>query len=195
MIDGLTAYRLFQGIKFHFTKKSYDVLETKGHFKGLNADTVQLKKDYGWFVSLGKKFKNPQEYIQYCLAVVVYGSPTDIYDLDKSQDYYKLWVKNKSMLTRLIQNDLDAISNLKDIITGNPPRILHLVLSGKMHIETATAVNKVKPFISDKMFKKDYLCFSDVALKISKLEKFLKYDFSKVESYIDTKYTVDEQSI
>lgn len=191
-MDSFTAYRLFQGVKLHFTNKTYDVFVTKGHIKGLNSETVQGKRDYPWFINLSKKFNNVQEYIQYCVAVNVYGSPSDIYDIDKSQDYYKLWLRNKSMLTRLIEEDIEQIDDLIDLITGDPPKILSNVISGKINIETATAINKIKPFISPKILKKDYLCFADIALKIIKLEKFLKYDFSKIESLVHTKYRVSE---
>lgn len=184
-MDDFTAYRLFLAIKLHFTQKKYDVFVNRGAIRGLNRETFAKKREAKWFRNISKQFKNPKDFVQACVAQVVYGSINDIYDLDTFNTNYQLWSKNKQRLTYLIKEDLSTI-DVPDIISGKPPKILKSTIGGKIHLETAVAINRHFSFITDEFLKKDYLLFADEALKIKKLDRFVKYDTDAIGKILDS---------
>lgn len=174
-MNDFTCYRIYRAIKLHFTNKKYDVFETNGHIKGLSPEYFESRKEAGWFKALAKKFKNPQEFVQFCVSQVVYGSIDDIFNLDKAYSNFLEWNKNKERSTSLIRGEIEE-NDIDSLVLGDPPKILRYTISKRIHLETAVAINKYRPFISDKLFKKDYLIFADEAIKIKKLDRFVKYN-------------------
>lgn len=188
-MDDFLAYRLYRATKLHFTQKSYDVFITKGAVKGLTREYFETRKEAPWFRSLSKKFDTPKEYCQFCVAQVAYGSLNDIFDLDTAQSNYKEWTKNKQKLTQLIVDELQGV-DVDSLITGFPPNIIKKSIAKKIHIETAVAINRHRPFISDAILKKDYLIISEEALKIKKMDKFIKYNTEVISDILGPLNTV-----
>ena len=186
-LDDYTAYKLYLAIKLHFGTKNYDVFESRGAVKGLTSDNFRNRKGASWFKTLGKKFSNPQEFVQYLVANAAYGNISDIFDLQTSFDNYSKWIKHKQMMTRLILDDLSQYDNLMPKIQGIPPSILNDTIAGKCHIETAVAINRYHPFIGSEILDTDYLIFTREALRIKKLDRFVKYNTDEINSEIQSK--------
>lgn len=186
-MDEYAAYKLYAAIKLHFTQKSYDVFATRGAVKGLTPEKFRARKESGWFRVLARKFKEPKEFVQFVVACAAYGSTNDVFDLQTSFEHYAKWIKNKQKSTRLILDDLDLVDNLTPLITGTPPKIIEWVIAGKISIETAVAVNRHTPYLSEELFKEDYLIFSRVALTIKKLDRFVKYNTDEINSVLASK--------
>jgi hypothetical protein len=186
-MDGFTAFRLYFSLKLHFSSPSYDVFETRGYTKGISEATFEKRKDSKWFSFLGSKFSDKRDFVQYVVACIAYGEDRDIYDLQTANDHYERWTKNKQMTTQLIVDDLDKVTDLDRLLTGLPPPILNKVIAGKINIETAVAINQVRPFTSDVLFGKENLIFGKVALKIKKLDRFVKYNTEKINFEISSK--------
>lgn len=188
-MDDFTAYRIYMAIKLHFGTKNYDVFASRGAVKGISRDNFSNRKGASWFKTLAKKFKDPQEYVQYLVANAAYGSVTDVFDLQTSFDNYSKWIKHKQMSTRLIKDNLSEYNTLSPKLEGTPPAILNDVISGKCHVETAVAINRYQPFISSEILDKDYLIFTREALRIKKLDRFVKYNTDEINSEIQSKLT------
>jgi len=186
-MDDFAAYKLYAAIKLHFTQKSYDVFATRGAVKGLTPDKFRARKESGWFRVLARKFNEPKEFVQFVVACAAYGTTNDVFDLQTSFEHYANWIKNKQKSTRLILDDLDSIDDLTPLITGTPPKIIEWVIAGKLHVETAVAVNRFKPYLSDELFTQDYLIFSREALKIKKLDRFVKYNTDEINLVLTEK--------
>lgn len=186
-MDDFTAYKLYLAIKLHFTQKSYDVFTNRGSVRGLTYEGFKKKREAKWFMGLSRKFSDKKEFVQYLVACSAYGSIADVFDLQTSFAHYATWVKNKQKMTRLILDDLDPIDNLSPLLENVPPKIIEKVIAGKLNIETAVAINRYHPYITDELLDKDYLIFSREALKIKKLDRFVKYNIDEINLVLSTK--------
>lgn len=190
-MDGFTAYKLYFALKLHFSSLKYDVFETRGAVKGLTLDVFRKKKEAKWFNFLATKFKEPKEFVQFVVSCAAYGDITDVFDLQVAFEHYAKWTKHKQMTTRLILDDLDQIEDLEELTVGCPPPILQRVIANRINIETAIAVNAVKPFLSQELFEKDYLIFSREAIKLKKLGRFVKYNKDEINLAIQSKISLN----
>lgn len=178
-MDDYQAYKIYFATKLHFTQKKYDVFQNKGII-GLTREKFDKKNEAKWFRFLSSKFSNSKDFAQFCIAQVVYGSLDDLFDFDLATSNYKEWLKNKQRLTYLIKEEIES-NDLDDLLTGLPPKILARTIGRKLHKETAVAINRYRPFISNALLEKSsYLLFADEALRIKKLDKFIKYDESVI---------------
>lgn len=183
-MTGLQAYRFYMAVKTHFTSKTFDVFTDKNKFSNITQDVFESKPYNHFFKSLAKKFKEPKELIQFLVASCAYGQINDIFDPIVSTNHFVEWKKNKQKTTRLILDDLYDYP-ISDRIIGDPPRILKDVITGIIHIETAVAINRFDPYIVDIFLnKKKYLILSEIAFKIKKLDRFVKFDEEVVEQYL-----------
>lgn len=185
-MDGFQAYKFYLATKLHFTQKNFDVFESKGNAKNCSLSAFERRKDRKWFELLARKFNTPQEYIQFLVASAAYGSLGNIYDLEKSFETHKEWKKNKEMMTRIIQRDIEDTKSIRDLLSGNPPQLIHLIVAGKIHIETAVALNRKMGFASSWINEK-YFVFQEYPLRIMKLDKFVKYNEVVIGQLIDEK--------
>lgn len=181
-MNGFTAYKLYLAMKLHFTKLEYDVFLNRGYVANCTLESYTKKREKKWFEMLAKKFDNPQEYIQYLVAQCAYDEISCIFDLNVSMENYKKWKKNKEMLTRLILDDLDRVE-LTSSVTDYVKDIYRHIISGDINIETAVALNRYFHFLGEKP-PEDYFVFDDLALKLKKLDKFIKYKAEVVEARI-----------
>jgi hypothetical protein len=183
-MDDFTAYKIYRALKLHFSSKTYNVIESRGFVKGITLEKYKSQRFVPWFKFLSKQFSKESEFVQFVVANCAYGDIENIFEYDTALINYETWQKNKKKSTYLITETVESIDHLKDKLTGLPPSILNLVIQDKVNIETAVAINRCNTYIPESLLSKDYHIFSKIALKIKKLDNFVKYDEEKVNNTI-----------
>ena len=183
-MNGLEAYRFYMAVKTHFTNKNYDVFVNKGRFSNISEEAFLAKKNHKFFIGLSRKFEFSKDYIQFLVAASAYGKTEDIFDPIISFNHYQEWIKNKQKTTQVILDDISSMPTIMSRIQGDPPVIVKDVISGKIHIETAVAINRVNPFIKEAWFDKKYLIIGEMCLKIKKLDRFVKFNEQSVSEHL-----------
>lgn len=182
-MDGYSAWKLHRAIKFHLLTLRYDIFKHRTETKNSDIENFLKQSDRKIFEFIGKQFERPYDAVQFFVANIAYTGNDGIYESGLAWQNYLLWVKHKESLTKLISDDLEVIDLQKDILESNPPRLLSLILAGKVLPETAVAINRVKPFVDD-WLKKDFFGVGNYPLIIKKLDKFVNYDTEKIEALI-----------
>ena len=179
-------------MKAHFGSNSYDVFINKDHIK-TSLDTFNARRDKNLFCKIADKFKDPREIIQYFVANFAYGNEYSLVDNHVSTDNYKLWLKRKQSITRVFQEDIDKIyltmqknntskESLFNFVDGDLPLMLKLVLGGHISIETIVIINSFNNMVDN--WNSSIVAESSI-IKVKKLEKFVKYDHTKIRPIFD----------
>ena len=69
-MNGYDTFRLFMGLKLHFSKKTYDWFKFNGKTK-LNARSYENRKDRYLFDKIAKKFKTEEEVISFFVSNLI----------------------------------------------------------------------------------------------------------------------------
>jgi hypothetical protein len=190
-MDGYTAWKLHRAVSFHLLQKKYDLFEHNGRTKHSSLDCYLKQRDNKMFEIMAKSFTKPNDIVQFFVANIVYTGKDITYDLATCWENYLKWVKNKESLTKRISDDISLLDLPRDIEEGNPPRLMTMILSGKILPETAVAINRVRPFI-DKWIDKDYFGCGNYPNIIKKLDSKLmsKYNTEAIKTLIEEHETV-----
>lgn len=183
-MDGYTAWKIHRAIKFHLLTPKYDLFEHGGRTKNTGIDVYLACREKTYFEYIAKQFKKPNDAVQFFVANIAYTGRDAVYEVGEAWENYLLWMKHKESLTKMISDELELVDLTKDI-DGNPPKLLTDILVGRVHPQTAVAINRVRPFV-DVWLDKAYLGAGKFPLIIKKMDRFVKYNEEAITLKMDS---------
>lgn len=176
-MDGFSVYKYYLAMKFHFTVPGYDVFKHKGRVRA-NESNYQEKGLRFRMESLGRRFKTPQDAVSFFLACNLYGA--DVFNDVESSEAWITWKKRSEMMTRFIMDDI-----AENCSSTDPESVAKAVSGGKLSYESAVAINRIFNIVP--ILQENFI-YSKIGDRITKLDKFIKYDESKVQQFIQEEY-------
>lgn len=172
-MDPLKVLRIYLALRAHYSTKNYDIFKYNGAVKNCTYEQLNKNKARQVLIErLAKRFKLPSEIMGYLFPQWLYSNGTSLYNPIDSEENYVRWQKFKANPNYYIAIDL-AHLDLDKIVMDEPSVILKEVSSGNIKLESAIAINKVKPFIDP---SKDYFGFNTMCNTIVKSTNFIKFD-------------------
>ena len=184
------AYKLYLAIKLHFTTANYDYFKHNAKVNSsLNA--FLKRNDRFFFHKLATKYGD--DLMMYFVSNFVDRPKTWVGDLVRSDGdtIYNKWRKyNESfsynfrndcvLLRNVIDNDTIRFDDVFSVDNGQHPRLLRLLLSGKIAIQSVIIFDKILSFISnwDKEIK-ETIIWPEKSFKIAKLKPFINVNITK----------------
>lgn len=174
-MNELDAFRIYMALKLHFSSKSYDVFESKGRVANINVENLEKNKTrFQMLRRVSRQFNTPADLVSYFVAQYAYANNSAIYNPMIAEENHDKWQGRKNSTTQNIIFQLEGF-DLDGIVREDPPEIFKLVMRDTIHIETAVALNKIRPYIKD-----NYLALGEMGFKIDKLRGFVKFDLVRV---------------
>jgi hypothetical protein len=185
MLDELRVFRIYMAVKLHYRSKKYDLFEMECRVSGIHREALQSNKArLGVILRAAKRCKTYPEVLEYFMAQHLYGDGNDVFNLMASSENIIRWEKFKFSSTNTILDQL-ADYDIREITEGEVPEILRLVVGGKVGIETASAIQRIKPYILH-----DYLGFSRTATIIKKSTRWMKFNEDRVKDELGLHETI-----
>ena len=185
------AYTLYLDIKLHFTSDNYDFYR---HNAKVNSsfNTFLKRNDRFFFHKLTTKY-NKEEMLDYFVCNFFHNSKTWIGNLVRAdgETIYNKWKKYNQSFTYNFRSDCVLLRNVINdnsirfddvfrVHNGQHPRLLRLLLSEKISVQTIIILDKVLSFI--KRWDKDIaetIIWPEKSFKIKKLSPFIKFNLTK----------------
>ena len=184
------AYKLYLAIKLHFTTANYDYFKHNAKVNSsLNA--FLKRNDRFFFHKLATKYGD--ELMYYYVSNFVDRPKTWVGDLVRADGdtIYNKWRKYNESFSYNFRNDCVLVRNVIDgnnirfddvfsVDSGQHPRLLRLLLSGKVSIQSVIIFDKILSFISrwDKEIK-ETIIWPEKSFKIAKLKPFVSVNLTK----------------
>ena len=184
------AYTLYLAIKLHFTTPNYDYFKHNAKVNSsLNA--FLKRNDRFFFHKLATKYGN--NLIDYYVSNFANKPKVWVGDLVRADGdtIYNKWKKYNESLSYNFRSDCNVIANVisnnnirfDDVFSvdsGQHPRLLRLLLSGKVSIQSVIIFDKILSFISrlDKEIK-ETIIWPEKSFKITKLRPFINVNITK----------------
>ncbi len=178
------VYRFYLAIKLHFTTEKYDVFEHRGRLKGENQEKFESSGLNTKFRHLAKKLATPHDAVQYFVACFAYDA--NVFETDQADAADRLWRSNKERSTQLILDDIEKLidnyGSVEATLENDPCKLQSLVSGAHINVETAVALNRRFKFTDT---WKNNFAYKGLAVKIMKLDKFVKYREEKVNEILN----------
>ena len=190
-MNSYEAYTLYLAIKLHFTSDNYDFYR---HNAKVNSsfNTFLKRNDRFFFHKLTTKY-NKEEMLDYFVCNFFHNSKTWIGNLVRAdgETIYNKWKKYNQSFTYNFRSDCVLLRNVINdnsirfddvfrVHNGQHPRLLRLLLSEKISVQTIIILDKVLSFI--KRWDKDIaetIIWPEKSFKIKKLSPFIKFNLTK----------------
>lgn len=193
MVSGLQFFKLYMGVRTHFSIDSYNVIEKKCRTRGATIHNFEKRRDCKLILYFASKFETPRQASSFLVANFAYKNEYPFSDYEKSFSLYKKWIKNKESLTYRFKQDILYINEyceLKQIdfwevflCDKDMPVIMKMALANKIHIETLAILNRLKDFTTQLLAR--YPMWNKDILRIRKLGSFVSVDETKYHSIIE----------
>jgi hypothetical protein len=187
-MNSYEAYTLYLAIKLHFTSSNYDFYK---HNAKVNAsfNTFLKRNDRFFFHKLTTK----EEMLEYFVCNFFHNSKTWIGNLVRAdgETNYTKWKKFNQSFTYNFRNDCLLLRNVIDadrisfddvfrISNGQHPRLLRLLLSEQIAVQTFVILDKILSFCKnwDKEIA-ETIIWPEKSFKIAKLKPFVNFNLTK----------------
>lgn len=188
MIDGYEAFGLYESLKLHFTKDSYDFHKYNGK-SNISVTSFENRKDKYHFYKLSRKFNKREDLIEFLVANFVERDGLWVGDLltEDAEVNYRSRQKIIQSLSYEFTGDLaklfDGVDDPNEVIkvvNGDYPILLTYTLQRVIKIETLCILNSILNFLPmwDKKIT-DTIRWPDLRRKIIKYTAFLPKDSVK----------------
>ena len=188
MIDGYEAFGLYESLKLHFTKDSYDFHKYNGK-SNISVTSFENRKDKYHFYKLSRKFNKREDLIEFLVANFVERDGLWVGDLltEDAEVNYRRRQKILQSLSYEFTGDLAKLFNGVDdpnevikVVDGDYPILLTYTLQKETKIETLCILNSILNFLPmwDKKIT-DTIRWPDFRRKIVKYTAFLPKDSVK----------------
>ena len=184
------AYTLYLAIKLHFTTPNYDYFKHNAKVNSsLNA--FLKRNDRFFFHKLATKYGD--NLIDYYVSNFANKPKVWVGDLVRADGdtIYNKWRKYNESFSYNFRNDCVLVRNVIDgnnirfddvfsVDSGQHPRLLRLLLSGKVSIQSVIIFDKILSFINrwDKEIK-ETIIWPEKSFKITKLRPFINVNITK----------------
>jgi hypothetical protein len=188
MIDGYEAFGLYESLKLHFTKDSYDFHKYNGK-SNISVTSFENRKDKYHFYKLSRKFSKKEDLIEFLVANFVERDGLWVGDLltEDAEVNYRSRQKILQSLSYEFTDDLSKLFNGIDdpnevikVVDGDYPVLLTYTLQRETKIETLCILNSILGFLPmwDKKIT-DTIRWPNLKRKIVKYTAFLPKDVVK----------------
>jgi hypothetical protein len=187
-MDAIEAYKIYLGVKNHFTQDSYDWFK---YNKKVNVtyDSFLKRKDKIFFAKLGNRKDAYLE--EFLVSNFLHDTKIWVGELlsEECEERYKEWKRKQESLTYVFKNEMDFISGwsaneLNEFFSakgGDHPPIIKKYLRGEISLETLAILNSLLQFVK----RYDTMIHDPIYKEVSKLCKkyqpFLNYDTTKMK--------------
>ena len=184
------AYKLYLAIKLHFTTANYDYFKHNAKVNS-SLNTFLKRNDRFFFHKLATKYGD--DLIMYFVSNFVDRPKTWVGDLVRADGdtIYNKWRKYNESFSYNFRNDCVLVSNIINadsirfddvfsVVNGQHPRMLRLLLSGKISIQSLIIFDKVLSFVGrwDKEITETVI-WPEKSFKIAKLRPFVNVNTTK----------------
>ena len=190
-MNSYETYKLYLAIKLHFTTDNYDFFKHNAKVNS-SLNSFLKRNDRFFFHKLATKY-NQQELVEYFACNFFENSKTWVGNLVRAdgETNYTKWKKYNQALTYNFRNDCVLVRNLIDgdrisfddvfsVVNGQHPRMLRLLLSEKISIQSFIIFDKILSFIKrwDKEIDEKVI-WPEKSFKINKLKPFVNFNLTK----------------
>lgn len=142
-VSGFDAYRLYLGVKLHFTRPDYDVKAAGGKGYKVSVQAYERRNDRRLFEALGAQFKEPQGLIQCCVSGHLVSRPWVGSLLEGDLAVYRAYRARREKMSYTLRKELTEI--LEDPsawnLSGLVATIKKKTLSRRLTPETAVILD------------------------------------------------------
>lgn len=191
-MTGYDAFCLYESLKLHFNKDSYDFFKYNGK-TNVTITAFENRKDKYHFYKLSRKYSNKQDLTDFIIANLMINERLWVGDLLSEDAEVRHRVRKKTLqsLSYVFENDckilFEGASNPNDVIktNGDYPILLTKALRKEITIETLVILNKILNFFPmwDKKIT-DTVRWPDFRRRCEKYASFLPQDMLKFKMMI-----------
>ena len=187
-MDALDAFKIYVGLKNHFTQEKYDYIKYNGK-TNVTYDSFIKRKDKLFFAKLGKR---KGEYIvEFLVANFIIDPKVWIGELlsEEAEQNYKEWKRRVESLSYNFENEIDFLDGLSEqqlndlfeVKDKQHPKIIRMFLQRQFSIETLIVLNGIFGFMPryDKVLSDPI--YKEVSQLCKKYQPFLSYDKTKMK--------------
>lgn len=187
-MTGYEAFEIYEALKIHFSKQSYDFFKYNGK-TNVSIAAFENRRDKYHFYKLSRKFNNKDDLIAFIVANLVTKGELWVGDLltEEAEINYRKRQKVIQSLSYTFENDCRSIfesaSDPNDIVKvndGDYPILLRKALRKEIEIETICLLAIILGFLP--MWNKkitDTIQWPNYYLKMTKYVSFLPQDMVK----------------
>jgi len=186
-MTGYEAFGLYESLKLHFSKESYDFFKYNGK-TNISINSFDNRKDKYYFHKLSRKFLTKEELINFLVANFLEDDRFWIGNLlmEEAESRYRDRQKVIQSLSYTFENDCRKIFKTQDpndvlkVVDGDYPILLRMSLQKDIQIESLCILAKILGFLP--MWNKkitDNIRWPDFYRKIIKYTAFLPQDVVK----------------
>jgi len=184
MMTGYEAFSIYNGLKLHFTQKSYDYLKYNGK-SNVSVVTFENRKDKFCFYKLSRKHPIKDDYINFLVANLLEDSKVWVGTLlaEECEVIYRQRQKVIQSMSYTFENECSTLfsvyKNPNDVLVtnGDYPVLLTKALRKEISPETLIILNRILNFLP--MWNKrisDTIRWPDYEMKLTKYAAFLMLD-------------------
>jgi len=179
------AFGLYESLKLHFTKDSYDFFRYNGK-TNISITAFENRKDKYHFYKLSRKFSNRDEFISFIVANLLAKETLWVGDLlsDTAEVNFREHQRVLQSFSYVFENDCKEVFDGHDdpnavlnVSGGDYPILLTKTLRKEIHIESFTMLAKILPFMKNWSKEiSDTIRWPTFKTKVEKLMPFLPED-------------------
>jgi len=188
MYGGFDVYKVYLGVKLHFTTKTYDYIKYGGKVNA-TLDSFTKRKDRYFFHKLSTKY-GQDNILDFFVANFLADSKRWVGNLleNDGRDVYLDYRKRKEAFTYhfrndciLVRNDFTARGLSFDngflAIDGQHPRLLRLLIQKKLAIQTAVVFDHFLSFVKNWNVEiKEKFVWPEIASKVTRVKPFINFN-------------------
>ena len=177
-MTGYEAFSLYESLKLHFSKDSYDFFKYNGK-TNITITSFENRKDKYHFYKLSRKYSNKDDLISFIVANLLEKENLWVGDLllESAEVNFRQHQKVLQSLSYHFTNDVQNIfenendpNNAIKVIEGEYPKILTMYSRREVSIESVCLLNKILNFLP--MWEKK---ITDTIMAPIHLHKIKKY--------------------
>jgi hypothetical protein len=188
MYGGFDVYKVYLGVKLHFTSKTYDYIKYGGKVNA-TLDSFTKRKDRYFFHKLSTKY-GKDNILDFFVANFLADSKRWVGNLleNDGRDVYLDYRKRKEAFTYHFRNDCVLVRDdfaarrisFDDGLhssDGQHPRLLRLLIQKKLGIQTAVVFDYFLSFVKNwnKEIKETFV-WPEIASKIARVKPFINFN-------------------
>ena len=190
-MDSWDTYKIYLGLKLHFTKEHYDFKKYSGKTSAKKSSFLK-RNDRFFFHKIGHKYGDNT--LDYFVSNIIKNPKAWIGDF--SEENYLDWKKTQQSISYVFQSEMERLfrkesidsSNFDSLFAcnfGQHPLLLKRFLSGEIHLETMVILNMILNYVCqfDKDIKENII-WPEKKQLILKYASFVEIDLQKCKSYL-----------
>ena|SRR6056300_6398 len=193
MYGGFEVFKIYLAVKNHFTTDSYDFSKYGGRVTA-SLESFTKRSDRYFFHKLSKRY-NERDILDYFVSNFAVDSNKWIGSVinNEGAENYTKFRKYKESFDYHFRNDCVAIRNELDnksisfnggfdVVSGQHPRILRLLLRKKIHLQTTVILDTILSFskVWDKKIE-EKVVWPKIKHTLNKFRPFVMYNETQVK--------------